>query len=72
MQSTADSGQTHQGLRESLFSRMALIRHFETRLFHLFDQGALSGTTHCCIGQEAIAVAIAQHLRPHDIIVSNH
>lgn len=55
-----------------LFRRMLAIRRFEEALLRLFDQGALTGTTHCCIGQEADAVAVVEHLRPGDHLFSNH
>jgi TPP-dependent pyruvate/acetoin dehydrogenase alpha subunit len=51
---------------------MVLIRFFEERTLELFTQGKLFGTTHCCIGQEATAVAIINHLRDEDVVVSNH
>ncbi|MCL5958542.1 MAG: thiamine pyrophosphate-dependent dehydrogenase E1 component subunit alpha [Chloroflexi bacterium] len=58
--------------REKLYYQMALVRRFEERVLELFSQGELFGTTHCCIGQEANAVAVLSHLRDEDIVVSNH
>jgi acetoin:2,6-dichlorophenolindophenol oxidoreductase subunit alpha len=55
-----------------LWRRMLAIRRFEQTLLRLFDEGALTGTTHCCIGQEADAVAVVEHLRPGDHLFSNH
>jgi pyruvate dehydrogenase E1 component alpha subunit len=52
--------------------RLLTIRHFERRLLSLFDEGELSGTTHTCLGQEYVAVAIAPLLEPADVVVSNH
>lgn len=51
---------------------MVLIRFFEERVLELFGRGRLFGTTHCCIGQEAGAVAVMDNLQENDIIVSNH
>src|SRR3990167_5669330 len=51
---------------------MLLIRRFEERVLELFSEGVLSGTTHTCIGQEAIPVVVMEHLQPQDIIWSNH
>jgi TPP-dependent pyruvate/acetoin dehydrogenase alpha subunit len=51
---------------------MRFIRRFEERLLELFEKGLLSGTTHACIGQEADAVAIVEHLSEADHIFSNH
>ncbi len=59
-------------LREKLHYQMILIRLFEEQVLELFSQGLLFGTTHCCIGQEANAVAVIGNLREDDIIVSNH
>ena len=38
----------------------------------LFERGLLNGTTHACIGQEADAVAIMEHLGDDDHVFSNH
>jgi TPP-dependent pyruvate/acetoin dehydrogenase alpha subunit len=57
---------------ERLYRRMRFIRRFEERLLSLFEQGLLNGTTHACIGQEADAVAIAEHLGADDHVFSNH
>jgi 2-oxoisovalerate dehydrogenase E1 component len=54
------------------YEATVLIRVFEQRLLDLFSQGALVGTTHTCIGQEANAVGVCAALRAHDIVVSNH
>jgi TPP-dependent pyruvate/acetoin dehydrogenase alpha subunit len=51
---------------------MLFLRRFEQSLLELFDTGVLNGTTHACIGQEADAVAVVEHLREGDHIFSNH
>jgi TPP-dependent pyruvate/acetoin dehydrogenase alpha subunit len=51
---------------------LLVIRHFERRLLELFDEGQLSGTTHTCLGQEYVPVALAPLLEPADVVVSNH
>jgi pyruvate dehydrogenase E1 component alpha subunit len=50
---------------------LLLIRLFEQKLLDLFAEGELSGTTHTCIGQEYVPVAIAPLTR-EDFIFSNH
>jgi TPP-dependent pyruvate/acetoin dehydrogenase alpha subunit len=65
-------GAPDESLEVRLYRRMAFIRRFEETLLSLFDEGALNGTTHCCIGQEADAVGIADHLQPGDHVFSNH
>jgi acetoin:2,6-dichlorophenolindophenol oxidoreductase subunit alpha len=49
------------------------IRRFEESLLDMFSEGLLVGTTHTCIGQEANAVGVIDHLDPdRDVVVSNH
>ncbi len=54
------------------YGQMVAIRHFEERLLELFEEGEVAGTTHACIGQEANAVGVLNHLRGGDIVFSNH
>src|SRR5215475_3158059 len=51
---------------------MRFIRRFEESLLDLFERGLLNGTTHACIGQEADAVAVIEHLGDDDHVFSNH
>lgn len=51
---------------------LLLIRHFETKLLELFTAGELHGTTHTCIGQEYIPVALRSLLAEPDFVFSNH
>jgi TPP-dependent pyruvate/acetoin dehydrogenase alpha subunit len=51
--------------------RLVFIRRFEEKLLEMFADGQLSGTTHTCIGQEYIPVALAP-LTQGDYIFSNH
>jgi pyruvate dehydrogenase E1 component alpha subunit len=48
------------------------IRHFEELLLDLFGRGQVKGTTHTCLGQEYIPVALAELLAPQDYVFSNH
>lgn len=54
------------------YRSMRYIRRFEETLLDLFDQGVLNGTTHACIGQEADAVGVVEHVEPGDHVFSNH
>ncbi|WP_326585341.1 thiamine pyrophosphate-dependent dehydrogenase E1 component subunit alpha [Streptomyces sp. NBC_00481] len=47
------------------------IRHFETVLLRMFSEGRLNGTTHTCLGQEYVPVALAP-LLAGDFVLSNH
>jgi pyruvate dehydrogenase E1 component alpha subunit len=51
---------------------LLLIRRFEEALLRLFGEGAIGGTTHTCLGQEYIPVALTPLLREPDYIFSNH
>ena len=51
---------------------MLLIRHFELALLDLFARGELHGTTHTCLGQEHVPVALAPLLGERDYVFSNH
>jgi TPP-dependent pyruvate/acetoin dehydrogenase alpha subunit len=55
-----------------LYRRMRFIRRFEETLLALFDEGVLNGTTHACVGQEADAVGLTEHLCEGDHLFSNH
>ncbi len=52
--------------------QLLLIRAFEERLLGLFGEGKLNGTTHTCLGQEYVPVALRPLLRDHDFVFSNH
>jgi TPP-dependent pyruvate/acetoin dehydrogenase alpha subunit len=48
-----------------------LIRNFELALLDLFSTGEINGTTHTCLGQEYVPVALAP-LTGEDFVFSNH
>jgi pyruvate dehydrogenase E1 component alpha subunit len=54
------------------YRRMWLIRRFEEKVESLFARGALHGTTHTAIGQEAVAVGACAALGPRDVVLSTH
>ncbi|MFQ5808921.1 MAG: thiamine pyrophosphate-dependent dehydrogenase E1 component subunit alpha [Armatimonadota bacterium] len=54
------------------YGQMLLIRRFEETLDELFRGGSISGTTHLCAGQEAVAVGACTALEPSDQVLSNH
>jgi acetoin:2,6-dichlorophenolindophenol oxidoreductase subunit alpha len=51
---------------------LLMIRHFELALLDLFDQGQITGTTHTCLGQEHLPVALKPLLGGEDYVFSNH
>ncbi len=55
------------------YAQLLGIRLFEQSLLDLFSTGALSGTTHTCLGQETVAVGVVSAIdRTRDIVFSNH
>ncbi len=54
------------------YRTMLVIRRFEETVSDLFGEGAMPGTGHFCIGQEACAVGAIAALRPDDLVTSNH
>lgn len=55
------------------YAMLFAIRQFERSLLELFSTGALSGTTHTCLGQETVAVGVVSAIdRSRDIVFSNH
>ncbi len=55
------------------YRQMVLIRAVEEKLYALFAEGKLFGTTHAYTGQEAVAVGVVAALdRARDIVTSNH
>lgn len=58
--------------RVEQYARMAEIRDFEERVNALFADGLIHGTTHLCMGQEALAVGLAAVLRPTDVVAATY
>ena len=56
----------------SRWRRMLLIRRFEETVARLLAERRLGGTTHLCIGQEAVAVGVCGSMERRDQVVSNH
>lgn len=54
------------------YARMVEIRDLEERVNVLFAAGTIHGTTHLCIGQEALAVGLASVLRPTDAVTATY
>ncbi|MBP2326806.1 pyruvate dehydrogenase E1 component alpha subunit [Kibdelosporangium banguiense] len=49
-----------------------MIRRFEEALLRLFGEGMIDGTTHTCLGQEYVPVALTPLLAEGDYVFSNH
>jgi acetoin:2,6-dichlorophenolindophenol oxidoreductase subunit alpha len=72
MRHTQASGPRLSQLADADLRSMLLIRHFESKLLNLFEEGSLNGTTHTCLGQEYVPVAIHGLLDTRDYVFSNH
>ncbi|MEU1043621.1 thiamine pyrophosphate-dependent dehydrogenase E1 component subunit alpha [Streptomyces sp. NPDC005897] len=59
-------------LSDADLGTLLMIRHFELAVLELFSQGRLHGTTHTCLGQEYIPVALYPLLDEGDYVFSNH
>ncbi|MBI4492046.1 MAG: thiamine pyrophosphate-dependent dehydrogenase E1 component subunit alpha [Chloroflexi bacterium] len=55
-----------------LLRQMLLIRRFEERLVHLYEQGVFQGHYHLYIGQEATGVAAIARLEARDYLFTTH
>jgi len=57
---------------ERIYTTMRRIRAFEERTAQLFKEGAVKGTAHSYVGEEAIASAVGAALGPEDFVASYH
>jgi pyruvate dehydrogenase E1 component alpha subunit len=55
-----------------MYYKMLLIRKFEEKVFLLYRNKTLSGTTHLCIGQEAIPVGLAAAIQEDDYLTCTY
>lgn len=63
----------NQNELQNAFATMAAIRATEQSLLRLFAEGAITGTVHTCIGQEATAYGVISQIdKARDIVLSNH
>jgi TPP-dependent pyruvate/acetoin dehydrogenase alpha subunit len=58
--------------RRELLETMLLIRAFDEKVDELYAEGALHGTAHFYVGQEAVAVGVISALREGDVITGTH
>ena len=57
---------------QALWAAMLRIRRFEARCVELYQAQQIRGFLHLCDGQEAVAVAVAAALQPHDAVVATY
>ena len=58
--------------RKELLKTMLLIRAFDEKVDELYAEGALHGTAHFYVGQEAVAVGVISALEEGDTITGTH
>jgi pyruvate dehydrogenase E1 component alpha subunit len=56
----------------SMYAKMVLIRKFEDKVYDLFVQKLVPGTTHLCQGQEAVSVGVNSNLARSDWITCTY
>jgi TPP-dependent pyruvate/acetoin dehydrogenase alpha subunit len=56
----------------ALYGQMVLIRKFEEAAVDLFAKGFITGSTHPCIGQEAIPVGACAALEAGDLVLATY
>jgi TPP-dependent pyruvate/acetoin dehydrogenase alpha subunit len=74
-QASQETAARPAGDREQLleqFSQMLQIRLFEEEIHRLFLKGEVHGTTHLCIGHEAVSVGVAGALRSQDYVAATY
>src|SRR5262249_31689463 len=54
------------------YRQMVTIRFFEENAIELFGKGLITGSTHPCIGQEAISVGACAALEPEDVVLATY
>jgi pyruvate dehydrogenase E1 component alpha subunit len=58
--------------RRELLETMLMIRAFDEKVDELYAEGALHGTAHFYVGQEAVAVGVISALKEGDVITGTH
>lgn len=56
----------------SLYRAMARVRAFEDEVVDAFSKGLIPGSTHPCIGQEAIKAGALDAIRPEDLVLATY
>lgn len=62
----------NKDLQIHLLNTMILIREFELKVSELKNENIVSGSVHCCNGEEAISAGVCSALNKDDYLISNH
>lgn len=55
-----------------LYRKLMVIRRFEEKVDELFRAGKVTGAVHTSVGQEAVAVGVAEALEKDDLAIATH
>ncbi len=56
----------------NLYRKLSMIRQFEEKVDELFRQGRIKGAIHVSVGEEAVAVGVAEALKEKDLVMATH
>ncbi len=56
----------------NLYRKLSMIRQFEEKVDELFRQGRVKGAIHVSVGEEAVAVGVAEALKEKDLVMATH
>jgi len=56
----------------NLYRKLSMIRRFEEKVDELFRQGRIKGAIHVSVGEEAVAVGVAEALSDKDLVMATH
>jgi pyruvate dehydrogenase E1 component alpha subunit len=56
----------------NLYRKLSIIRRFEEKVDELFRQGRIKGAIHVSVGEEAVAVGVAEALSEKDLVMATH
>jgi pyruvate dehydrogenase E1 component alpha subunit len=54
------------------YRKLMTIRRFEEKVDEFFRQGKVVGAVHTSVGQEAVAVGVAEALKKEDLVIATH
>ena len=57
---------------QQMYQQMLEIRLLEEELLRAVNDGRVTGSTHLCIGQEAVPVGACAALGPHDPVIATY
>jgi pyruvate dehydrogenase E1 component alpha subunit len=57
---------------KEFYRKLMTIRRFEERVDEFFRAGKITGAVHTSVGQEAVAVGVAEALNQNDLVIATH